>query len=146
MACGKQKTVYACTACGKCCTWHGYVRMNDREIDRMAAYVGMTPDSFIQKYMTLTGDRRGLTLIERPNGHCIFLAPPARCTVYPVRPKQCRDFPNKWNFPGFLKECPSIPIRYKRIAISTPSCQRAYFPEKKAAHAVRIHQDPRILS
>ncbi len=27
------------------------------------------------------------------------------CAVQPVKPKQCRDFPNLWNFPGFEKVC-----------------------------------------
>ena len=31
------------------------------------------------------------------------------CSVQPVKPQQCRDFPNLWNFPGFEKTCRAIP-------------------------------------
>ena len=31
------------------------------------------------------------------------------CAVQPVKPQQCRDFPNLWNFPGFEQTCRAIP-------------------------------------
>lgn len=125
---GTEKTLYVCIACGMCCTWHGYVRMTDAEIDCMAAYLGMPADRFIEKYMTLTHDRRGLTLCEKANGHCLFFEETGRCAVYPVRPKQCRDFPNKWNFSGFRNECRSVRLRYRVNRIERPFCANAYFP------------------
>ena len=27
------------------------------------------------------------------------------CRINPVKPRQCRDFPNKWNFPGWRELC-----------------------------------------
>jgi Fe-S-cluster containining protein len=105
--------------------------MNDREIDRMAAFVDMSSEAFIDTHMTLTGDRRGLTLVEEDNGHCIFFECPALCKVYPVRPKQCRDFPNKWSFPGFRTECRCIAMRYKQTRPDTTACAAGYFPSKK---------------
>jgi Fe-S-cluster containining protein len=41
-------------------------------------------------------------------GACVFLEGDA-CAVQPVKPQQCRDFPNLWNFPGFEKVCRAIP-------------------------------------
>jgi hypothetical protein len=32
---------------------------------------------------------------------------PGRCLN---KPQQCRDFPNRWNFPGSEKDCRAIPI------------------------------------
>jgi len=37
-----------------------------------------------------------------------------------VKPQQCRDFPNLWNFPGFEETCRAIPHRvseedYRRL-------------------------------
>ena len=29
--------------------------------------------------------------------------------MQPVKPQQCRDFPNLWNFPGFEKVCHAVP-------------------------------------
>jgi hypothetical protein len=49
-----------------------------------------------------------LALQEKPNGECIFLDG-NDCSVQPVKPQQCKDFPNLWNFPGFEKQCRAIP-------------------------------------
>ena len=74
----------------------------------MAAFKGITEGAFITQYTRLRADRRGLALADKPNGECIFLEG-IDCAVQPVKPQQCRDFPNLWNFPGFEKECRAIP-------------------------------------
>jgi Fe-S-cluster containining protein len=47
-------------------------------------------------------------LQDAPGGACILLAG-RDCTVQPVKPQQCRDFPNGWSFPGFEKICRALP-------------------------------------
>jgi Fe-S-cluster containining protein len=74
----------------------------------LAAFKGLSEHEFIQKYTRFRQDRRGLALQEKPNGECIFLEG-NDCSVQPVKPQQCRDFPNLWNFPGFEKQCCAIP-------------------------------------
>ena len=100
---------YECDRCTACCRWPGQVRVTDAEITRLAAHLGTSEWQFIQTYTRLTADRRGLTLTEKPNGECIFLDG-KDCAVQSVKPQQCRDFPNLWNFPGFEKVCRAIPI------------------------------------
>ena len=68
----------------------------------------MSEFDFIQEFTRLRADRLGLALNEKPNGECVFLEGGA-CTVQPVKPQQCRDFPNWWNFPGFQETCRAIP-------------------------------------
>jgi len=84
------------------------VRLAEGEIARLAAFKGMREVPFIQEFTRLTADRRGLSLQEKPNGECIFLEG-NDCSVQPVKPQQCRDFPNRWNFPDFQKLCHAIP-------------------------------------
>ena len=98
---------FQCRRCGNCCRWPGHVHVDDREIDAIAAMLGMTPELFIEKYTRLTEDRRGLSLIENEAGHCIFLenTDPASCRIDENKPRQCRDFPARWNFPGWEDEC-----------------------------------------
>ena len=74
----------------------------------MSAHLGLSEHDFIQKYTRLRADRQGLALMDKPNGECIFLDG-NDCTVQPVKPRQCQDFPNLWNFPGFEKTCKAIP-------------------------------------
>src|SRR5882724_1743371 len=99
---------YDCQRCTACCRWPGDVRLAEGEIARLAAFKGMREVPFIQQFTRLTEDRRGLSLQEKPNGECIFLDG-NDCSVQPVKPQQCRDFPNRWNFPGFEKLCHAIP-------------------------------------
>lgn len=74
----------------------------------MAAHLGLSEHDFIQRHTRLRADRQGLVLQDKPNGECIFLVDEA-CAVQPVKPQQCRDFPNLWNFPGFEQVCHAIP-------------------------------------
>ena len=98
-----------CQRCTACCRWPGQVRLTDAEIARLAAFKGISEHDFIQQFTRLRHDRQGLALQEKPNGECVFLAGDD-CSVQAVKPQQCRDFPNLWNFPGFEKTCRAIPV------------------------------------
>jgi Fe-S-cluster containining protein len=74
----------------------------------LAEFKQLTEFDFIQRFTRLAPNRQALVLEEKPDGACIFLEG-NNCTVQPVKPKQCRDFPNGWNFPGFEKFCRAIP-------------------------------------
>ncbi len=95
---------YECQRCTACCRWPGQVRLTAEEVTRLADFKGFTEFDFIQEFTRLTSDRRGLALKDKPNGECVFLNGDD-CSVQPVKPQQCRDFPNLWNFPGFEKIC-----------------------------------------
>jgi len=84
------------------------VRLTDAEITRIAAHLNLTEAEFIQRHTRVRSDRAGLSLLERSNGECEFLVG-NDCAIQPVKPQQCRDFPNLWNFPGFEKVCHAIP-------------------------------------
>jgi Fe-S-cluster containining protein len=83
------------------------VRLADGESARLAAFLELSDSDFIQRHTRLTFDRHGLALQERSNGECIFLEG-NDCTVQPVKPQQCRDFPNLWNFPGAEESCRAV--------------------------------------
>jgi Fe-S-cluster containining protein len=46
---------------------------------------------------------------QRQNAQAMFLEEDD-CAVQPVKPQQCRDFPNLWNFPGFQRSYQAIPV------------------------------------
>jgi len=84
---------FGCTACGKCCENHGegfeYVYSTRKERLALAAHFGCSLREFEARYC------------ERIEGHlsfksrdraCVFLEG-GRCSVYALRPKQCRTFP-----------------------------------------------------
>ena len=82
--------------------------MTDAEIARLAAFKQLSDVDFIQQFTRVRPDRQGLSLLDKPNGECVFLAGD-ECSVQAVKPQQCRDFPNLRNFPGFEKVCHAIP-------------------------------------
>jgi Fe-S-cluster containining protein len=98
-----------CQRCTACCRWPGQVRLSAAEITRLATFLGLSENVFIQRFTRLTEDRRGLSLEERPNHECVFLDG-HDCRVQPVKPQQCRDFPSLWNFPDFQDYCRARPV------------------------------------
>jgi hypothetical protein len=84
-----------CHRCTACCRWLGEVRLSAEEIAQLAAFQNLAETDFIEKFTRLRKDRRGLALLEKANGECIFLAG-ENCAVQAVKPQQCRDFPNRW--------------------------------------------------
>lgn len=113
-----------CQRCTACCRWPGQVRLSGEEIARLAQFKGMGEPDFNGQHTRLRWDRGGLALKEQPDGACIFLEGES-CAVQPVKPRQCREFPNLWNFPGFEKTCHAIPREVsqaeydRRIALIT---------------------------
>lgn len=97
-----------CQRCTACCRWPGQVRLSGMEITRIAGHLGLSEPEFIEQHTRLRADRKGLSLLEKPNGECEFLIG-NDCAIQSVKPQQCRDFPNLWNFPGFEQVCHAIP-------------------------------------
>lgn len=84
---------FECTQCGGCCSGApGYVWVNAAEIAAIAQLLEQDEELFRQRFVRKVGGR--FSLIEYPDGDCIFLDPKTRgCTVYAARPIQCRTWP-----------------------------------------------------
>jgi uncharacterized protein len=105
---------YQCQRCTNCCQWPGDVVLTDADIDRIAAFLGLSIYDFVAKFTNLRSNRTGLTLIEKDNTTtCVFLEN-QDCQIHPVKPDQCAGFPNQWNFPGWHQKCEAIPITINR--------------------------------
>src|SRR5688500_156339 len=80
---------FRCTQCGHCCTGApGFVWLNDEEIEALADFQGVPRMQAEQVWTRRVGLKRSLR--EKGNGDCIFYDKSAGCTIYPVRPRQCR--------------------------------------------------------
>lgn len=99
---------YECDRCTACCRWPGQVRLTNAEIGRIAAHLGLVETDFIERFTRLNATRTGLALTDQPSGACVFLDG-EDCRINTVKPQQCRDFPNLWNFPGFERICRAQP-------------------------------------
>jgi uncharacterized protein len=85
------------------------VKLTDADITAIAGYLGLSEHAFIQQFTRLRPRRDGLALIDKPDESCIFLEG-RDCRIQPVKPAQCRGFPNTWNFPGWREVCEAIEI------------------------------------
>jgi Fe-S-cluster containining protein len=83
---------FRCTRCGHCCTGApGYVWVSDHELNELARFRNEPVEEVRALYTRLA--HRGRTLREKANGDCIFYDRALGCTVYSVRPRQCRTWP-----------------------------------------------------
>ncbi|MBX3396930.1 MAG: YkgJ family cysteine cluster protein [Phycisphaerae bacterium] len=91
---------FECTQCGNCCTGApGYVFVSEDEIDRIASFLGRPGQGLERHQYRRVG--RGISLTEdKTTGDCVFLKRTSEgrrtCSIYPVRPLQCRTWPF-WN-------------------------------------------------
>jgi len=83
---------FTCTQCGKCCTGApGFVWVDDAEMEAIATRLGESVEQVKAVYARKA--RRGMSLREKANGDCIFYDRKKGCTIYDIRPKQCRTWP-----------------------------------------------------
>lgn len=87
----------ACKQCGgECCIGEsGYIFLNLSEAEAIAKSLSLSLESFAKQYLLKVGYR--FSLIEKPykSGFaCVFFDEDSKsCKIYPLRPKQCKDFP-----------------------------------------------------
>ena len=88
----KDGLAFTCTRCGKCCTGEpGFVWLTDDELSAIAEFLGEPVEQVRALHTRKARGRR--TLREKANGDCVFYDRKEGCTIYPVRPAQCRTWP-----------------------------------------------------
>ena len=106
-----------CLACdGNCCIGEsGYIWINKQEIKRLSDYLNISIEELGEKYIFKTGYKYSIRekIISKNNYACIFFdLTKKQCSIYEVRPTQCRTFPfweyYKNNIEEVKKECPAI--------------------------------------
>jgi Fe-S-cluster containining protein len=91
-------TPSACASCGgACCTGEsGYIWVKYKEMEEMAKFLDLTIEEFASTYLKKVKHRYSLIekRIDIDNYACIFFDTTKKiCTIYSVRPMQCRTFP-----------------------------------------------------
>ncbi len=106
---------FECTRCGHCCTGEGYVWVSRGRIRQIAEFLEMSVEEFSRRYLRRVENR--LSLVEKENTDCVFWERDNGCTIYPVRPRQCRTFPF---WPEHLKS----PDAWRALAAVVPGIGR----------------------
>ncbi|MHC4391240.1 MAG: YkgJ family cysteine cluster protein [Planctomycetota bacterium] len=107
---------FSCTGCGDCCRGaEGYVWVGGDEVRALAEHLELSVKAFGKRYLRRVDGQ--LSLVDKPGplGDCIFWDDAKGCTVYDVRPTQCRTFPfwpeNLTSRRAWVKvrrECPGV--------------------------------------
>ena len=83
---------FECTRCGKCCTGEpGFVWVDDAELAAIAEFRGEPLEEVRDRFTRRVLNRRSLR--EKANSDCVFYDRREGCTIYEVRPRQCRSWP-----------------------------------------------------
>ena len=107
----------ACASCGgACCIGEsGYIWVNYPEIEAIAVHLKLDIEEFAKTYLIRAKNRYSLKEYksEELGYACIFFDESKRmCSIYEVRPKQCRTFPFWEQFKSdtkeLIKECPGV--------------------------------------
>jgi Fe-S-cluster containining protein len=106
----------ACDSCnGRCCTGEaGHIWVTDEEIEKMSRFLGLGINSLVADYVVRVNGRFSLKEVRtRGRLECIcFDNENGRCSVYSVRPTQCRTYPF-WDCfrkdkGAAMRECPGV--------------------------------------
>jgi len=130
---------FACTQCGDCCTGPpGFVWFDDVEAQAMADHLKLTVAEFRHRFARFQMGQWTLEENKREGQYdCVFLRRDtegkALCSVYPVRPKQCRTWPfwpenmrSKRDWDQAAQDCPGMkqgqtfyPVEQVRIILQS---------------------------
>jgi hypothetical protein len=80
---------FQCRQCGDCCIGFGGTRVTEKDIEKIAEYLGAAPESVARDYCLQAGG--ALQLAQGPDGYCIFWD--GLCRIHPVKPRMCRAWP-----------------------------------------------------
>ncbi len=104
------------TCAGNCCIGDsGYIWINKNEIENLANHLNISIEELGLNYLRKVGYKYSLKerQLAKDNYACVFFDLEKKCcSIYEVRPTQCRTFPFwdyfKENKEEVFKECPAI--------------------------------------
>jgi len=106
----------ACQTCkGRCCNGEsGNIWVSREEIQGISDFLNLTCEDFIKNYLRKISYRYSITELKSGDNYaCVFFDSIInRCSIYTVRPEQCRTFPFwpyfKTHPREVFEECPGV--------------------------------------
>lgn len=102
--------IFECKQCGYCCQGETTVSLDERDVDRMAAYLRMDRSELEAKYWRISGNT---IQMKTASGCCIFYD--QGCTIHNGKPWRCNQWPlhpsilhDKASFQTIRNSCPGI--------------------------------------
>ena len=83
--------LFKCQMCGDCCKGFGGTYVTEKDIANISQFIGASPDTFIKEYCQMSGSKP--VLAQKKDKYCIFWDETRLCTIHPVKPRMCRQWP-----------------------------------------------------
>ncbi|MBF0209860.1 MAG: YkgJ family cysteine cluster protein [Desulfamplus sp.] len=107
--------IFQCVMCGDCCKGFGGTYVTDEDIEKIANFIQSDPIEFRAKFCDKSGSKYVLSQSE--TGRCIFFDDKKKCTIHPVKPRMCRNWP-------FIQTVVSHPENWDTMANSCPGMKK----------------------
>lgn len=104
---------FECRMCGDCCYGEGGIYIDKKESERIAHFLGLTPEAFLCRFCY---QKHGRFYVRTgPDNFCIFYDKEKGCQVHHLKPKRCSLWPfypaivtDKDNWELAKEACPGI--------------------------------------
>jgi len=113
--------IFQCQMCGHCCHGKSTVSVSPVEQQAIAGYLGITVSELLNNYCVELKNRVEMKIV---NGHCIFYGQDGRCSIHPVKPFPCRQWPlhpsilgDEAAWQAIFTDCPGFrrDVTYKEV-------------------------------
>ena len=143
---------FSCQAnCGRCCDQPGgIVYLSPDDARRLADHAQLTVDDWLERDAEQTYDGRFVLKSREEDGSCIHLNEQKQCSVYEVRPQQCKAFPwwgenlatdSEWK--KVKSECPGIDAE-DAILVDGQTIRLNIFSDRTSTKGFRMWPPSRI--
>ena len=140
---------FACQPdCGRCCDEPGgIVYLSRADAQRLADHAGLSVKEFLKRDCTTTLDGRYVLRSNQSDGICIYLDGNKQCSIYQVRPQQCKAFPwwaenlrSKRSWKQVKATCPGLTAE-DAILISGDEIRLHVHADRQSTQGFRVWQD-----
>lgn len=105
--------VFVCKKCGQCCEGRGGIVLSDKDIARLASFLGISGNRLVKEYAEISGGK--LKIKTGLDGFCVFFEAGKGCAAHDGKPDVCRAWPffrgnleDRASFEMAREYCPGI--------------------------------------
>ena len=118
-------TVFNCRMCGYCCEGRGGIVVSPTDLTRLAAHMGLAPETVIEEYCYYVGSK--LKIRSGADAYCVFFQQGKGCGVHEGKPAICRAWPF---FRGNIEDPASLAMAKEFCPGISPDAPHAAFAQQ----------------
>jgi len=116
---------FECRICGECCFGEGGIFVEEEEVERIAAFLGVTPSEFKSRFCEKRNGR--LYIRTGQDGFCLYYDKEKSCLIHPVKPDRCSLWPF---FPAMIHDKEAWELAKEACQGINPDCSYEEFVQQ----------------